>query len=90
MSLVEIESPPSRRTAQLVVPLRIWGSPSEQAVPLSFGVPLPLGKWRGGSAQLRAAGHSPATCQTKVLQHWPDGSACWVLVSGTVPAAGDG
>jgi len=56
--------------------------------PLSAGVPFPAGMVTNASQLRVGSAGNPVATQARVLSHWPDGSARWVLIDwqADVPA----
>jgi hypothetical protein len=62
--------------------------PPAALLPLTFGVPLPIGQCVADHPACQLLlGDYQCPAQTRPLAHWRDGSVCWLLVDALSPAA---
>jgi hypothetical protein len=78
---------PAGRATEIPLELCGLGQAWPACLPLTFGVPLEPGRvFPGQRCELRA-GSSVTPVQPRILSHWPDGSARWLLADTVAPAA---
>ncbi len=70
------------------VPVEIvkLGTEKVSGLPLTFGVPLPAGRFAAPQDCTLVCDNDRVSAQTRVHSRWPDGSARWVLVDVPCPA----
>ena len=86
---------PPNRPVQAELELTGPAATALAGLPLRFGVPVPRGALHtapSAAIQVPGARGGPRSgdshgAQTRIHSRWPDGSARWVLVDATVPAA---
>jgi hypothetical protein len=78
---------PAGRATEIPLELCGLGQAWPAGLPLTFGVPLEQGRVYPGQRCELHSGSRVTPAQTRILSHWPDGSARWLLADTSAPAA---